>query len=678
MPYYLHAQEKMSVSEFYMDENDLTANQEGTIILDQNGNKCALIKIKTTEKGFSFDNGSLGIPKVDENPTAEIWVYLPSGSRRLTIAHSELGQISYEFQTPIKSARTYIMNLTCDRVFTATFDDKHQQTLILNITPKIAVVTINGVQEHVFNGQLNKTFSYGRYRYLVRAERYHDLEDTITINDSKPQIRNIQLKKAYGWLQISNYPDLNDAKLYIDNALVGNISDEPVDVNSGFHTMRIVKPLYETFEKEFTISDDSTLNLEANLVANFGTVTLTANDSEDCIYIDNDFVGKGTYTGDVGVGNHIVECRREYYRSTSQDISVVKGDKTSYTLKAPTPIFTSVKLSTSSPAGMRVSIDGGEESKTTSEYFNNKVLIGPHNITISQKGYRTQNLTVDLREEEAYSNDIAMQAVVKVSFESHPTEVYLKVDGEDMGTTPKSLELSTGDHRIVMAKSGYTPYEGVNNFKKDEMVFSKRLLRIYYNKKEAYIEGGFQAPSLMAWYAALGYYVGTFNMEGFYMGGIQKSEPVSFNPTSSSNTYYSNKYFSCELKPTAFIGGKIGFGIKFGGKLRITPQVGCGVLLTDIVDNSVQNASGENSSYVNNIRTSSESKEEIASTYAISAIGDIKFQLALVKGVSLVVTPSYSFVVKKNALYESLSNISTKIKSWAEGFNCSAGLNFYF
>ena len=40
------------VQSFRLDERDLTANTSGTIELDQNGQKCALIKIETTQKGF--------------------------------------------------------------------------------------------------------------------------------------------------------------------------------------------------------------------------------------------------------------------------------------------------------------------------------------------------------------------------------------------------------------------------------------------------------------------------------------------------------------------------------------------------------------------------------------------------------------------------------------------------
>ena len=81
----LNAQE-MSVKSFYLAETDLTANTPGTMVHDQNGNVCALIKVETTHKGFTFDVGVLGVVSVVENP-AEIWVYVPFGIRKITIQH---------------------------------------------------------------------------------------------------------------------------------------------------------------------------------------------------------------------------------------------------------------------------------------------------------------------------------------------------------------------------------------------------------------------------------------------------------------------------------------------------------------------------------------------------------------------------------------------------------------
>ena len=54
------------VESFVHVETDLTANLEGTTVLDQNGEKCALIKVRSNPptKDFIFDVGQLGIQEV--------------------------------------------------------------------------------------------------------------------------------------------------------------------------------------------------------------------------------------------------------------------------------------------------------------------------------------------------------------------------------------------------------------------------------------------------------------------------------------------------------------------------------------------------------------------------------------------------------------------------------------
>ena len=59
--------QNLAVQSFRMDETDLTANTAGTTVIDQNGNKCALIKVETTLKGFTFDAGTLGVVKTENH-----------------------------------------------------------------------------------------------------------------------------------------------------------------------------------------------------------------------------------------------------------------------------------------------------------------------------------------------------------------------------------------------------------------------------------------------------------------------------------------------------------------------------------------------------------------------------------------------------------------------------------
>ena len=125
-----HGQE-MSVKSFYLAETDLTANTPGTMVHDQNGNVCALIKIETTLDGFSFDVGSFGISETKRVGGA-IWLYVPFGIRKITLSHPQLGVIR-DFALPcaIEKGRTYILKLNAS-MGNRVYDSSKKQKMILH------------------------------------------------------------------------------------------------------------------------------------------------------------------------------------------------------------------------------------------------------------------------------------------------------------------------------------------------------------------------------------------------------------------------------------------------------------------------------------------------------------------------------------------------------------------
>ena len=65
--------QSIGVTSFRVLENDLTANTHGTMEKDFNGEPAALIKVMTTEQGFVFDGGMVGIVKTKQG-VGELWV----------------------------------------------------------------------------------------------------------------------------------------------------------------------------------------------------------------------------------------------------------------------------------------------------------------------------------------------------------------------------------------------------------------------------------------------------------------------------------------------------------------------------------------------------------------------------------------------------------------------------
>ena len=166
--------QNISVASFELSPNDLTANLEGTTVYDQNGQKCALIRIQTTQKGFSFDVGALGVQKVDDTKVGEIWLYVPEGVKRLTMRHAQLGSLlNYPFPIAIVGSKTYVMQLTTANVHTVVEEAVTQQYVVFRVNPPEAIVEFDGDIIDLNEGVGTKFKSFGTYGYTAQATLYH-------------------------------------------------------------------------------------------------------------------------------------------------------------------------------------------------------------------------------------------------------------------------------------------------------------------------------------------------------------------------------------------------------------------------------------------------------------------------------------------------------------------------
>lgn len=96
-----------SVAGFRKLQNDVTAFISP--VRDLNDEACALVKVVATAD-FVFSS-PLGIVKRDDK-TGEIWLYLPKGTKTLTIKHPYRGVLrDYRFSSPLESHTTYELRI---------------------------------------------------------------------------------------------------------------------------------------------------------------------------------------------------------------------------------------------------------------------------------------------------------------------------------------------------------------------------------------------------------------------------------------------------------------------------------------------------------------------------------------------------------------------------------------
>lgn len=158
---------------------------------DQNGHKCAIIKVVTTETGFAWEAGSMGIVATEQK-TGEYWLYIPYDSRRLTIKHAEFGNLeNYSYPEPIDEATVYEMVLVAEKEIDASV-----KTGLLDVltTPFDAHVFLNNEDKGITPLSLNRV-EVGTYTLRIEKEGFSTITKNIEIKEGESFMVNEKLEK---------------------------------------------------------------------------------------------------------------------------------------------------------------------------------------------------------------------------------------------------------------------------------------------------------------------------------------------------------------------------------------------------------------------------------------------------------------------------------------------------
>lgn len=659
--------QKMSVASFRMDEADQTANFEPTMKYDRNGDKCALIKIISTQKKFTFDVGTLAIEDVEwqnSKHPGEIWVYVQYGANKITIQHPQFGIIrDYDLGQRLQKGRTYVMSLTTDQVNTVVVDYDNSQVLEMEVEPKNAEVFINGLRQTLDSkGRLSMELPFGTHNYRVVAENYHPEESQFEVNDKKNHHRlKVRLRQAFGYLNVNSTSESSGAQLFVDDRRVGEIPVTRMPVSSGSHKITVYKELYTPFNETVMVNDSATVSITPRLVPNSAEYEIIVDgDSDALIYDNGKLLGKGQWKGRLEAGEHTIEATRAAHSATRQTVNVVKNVPRKVSLSRPVPVYGGLEITTQ-PTNAEIYIDGVNAGRT--EYINRHVLVGRHSVRLVKPGYRTEEFEVDIREGQTERIGKTLTNFCDLWIYSSPNGG-ININGNYEGRTPYHFTGVAGTYHVEIAANGYTKYSKKLKLDGNTGDISVKLRRDYIRRNEFYIQGGYNFKGFSGINVGLGFYASNLNVEGNYIFALSKSETIYWNDMSSDSAPYQATY-----EP---MGGnvKIGYGIRLHNRFRITPQIG-GQFLK--LKEKLTNA------YIT---------EDYNQWTDISSIADgagaaclsfgLRINVAIVSCLGLSVTPEYLMPISKSDGYKALSAVSPVIKGYSEGIACNVSLNLFF
>lgn len=662
--------QNMSIASFKMDEADQTANVSPTMRTDINGEKCALIKIVTTQKNFSFDVGSLGITYIEwqnsEHP-GEIWLYVPNGVMRMSIQHPQFGSIKdYDLGGRLKKGRTYVMDLTSDQVNTLVVDYDNSQILEVDVTPHDADLYINGLKQSLdYNGCASITLPFGTHNYRVIANNYHPEESQIIINDKEnKQTLSIYLKQAFGYLNVNSTSESKGGELYIDDVRVGTLPISQFPLKSGMHQLSIYQKLYLPYTEKVAMADSATVNITPILKPNYAEYEIFVDGDKDAqIYDNGEFIGTGHWKGKLEAGEHIIEAKKISHTTITQKVNVVKDTPRKVSLSRPMPIYGTLEIKTQ-PSNAKVYIDNNTKEAGVTDFINSRLLIGPHHIKIVLVGYKTEEFDVEIKEGQTERINQALTDFCDATIYSNPI-ANISIDGKAEGKTPLHINRVAGTYHVTLTAHGYSTFSKKLHLDGNTKDMTIKLHRNYTRPNEFYMQVGANVGGMMSMNFGLGGFIHNLNIEGNYIMGLTNSDKIYWSDKSGESVPFSATY-----KPS---GGniKIGYGFRLHSRIRLTPQVGCQFIsLKETTEESfVSDDYSEWSQYYLGVADGSK---------AASLTLGLRCNVALAPWLGLSVAPEYLVGISKSNGFKTLSNVSSKIKGYADGFNCNVSLNIFF
>ncbi len=659
--------QNVSVKSVALLEFDTTAGLSD--IRDNNGEKAALLKVQTTERGFTFDVGKIGILKTEPQTRggshdAEIWVWVPANSRKLTIQHPQLGLLR-DFDlvaangAPLEPGHTYEVVLESGAVNSLTVSDYSKtQVLNLTVTPADATVFINNVPQTLKDGKLSLSLPLGDVLLVVSKPLYETHKETLRLGTEMPENVNLTLKQNFGYLVFAPNPEYDGAEVYIDGIKAGTLPLQELKLDAGMHDLDIVKPLYTTHSERVNVLRNQTKRVEPKLDANFANISIQA--PADCeIWLNGDFKGVGSWEGKLDPDTYVAEAVKKNYRPSRLEFNVERNKKEVFTLPAPEPIYGALEV-TVVPGGADVFIDGELRGQSGEPIEN--ILIGEHKVRIVNNGYRPIETTVNIVEGDVTPIGFQLDSTCDVMLRSTPTASEVYLNGRLMGETPYHLETESGTYNLAVKKEGYFSFN-----RSMPLNGSTEDLTIKLRKKiieGTYLSVGYDPVGKYGFTVAAGTYIANVNISAFVSPLQSQTATVYWNSSNVSVAPY-----QCEYKPFS-AGFKAGYGLKLlKNKLRITPQAG--VSWTRLTERNLRHVDGF---------TSDQAVGSVANgSNVLSVSGGVKAQYRIWKFIGVSVTPEYKVAVKKSAGYAHLESMLPDIfKPYGQGFSLNASVDFIF
>ncbi len=384
---------------------------------DFNGKLAAIVKLVTPEKGFVVDNGVLGVVSTKEE-VGELWIYLPEGTKKITLKHPTLGVLrNYFFSQSLQEATVYEMRIKTSAQpvpAPATVEQNNNtstQYFVLNYTPADIEVELY-IDETIYmpgsGGSISTKLSSGQHTYKLLASKHITKTGVFEILDEKVTL-DLALEEATSKVEFTSVPE-NGADVYLNGQKIGTTPFTYSDLDYGNYTVTVKHPYFlpTTYDIDLTTAQ-GVVNADIPLNANSAYITIVSPAGTELTINDqnaNLFGANGRYR--LISGNYTIKAQREGCEPSVAEVQVVAGQNQIVPLKEPVRAYGSLDISTGNISGASIYIDGVKNTATTPDIISN-LPAGDHIITLVKDGYKSVDVTVTIAANETTTQDVVLQ-----------------------------------------------------------------------------------------------------------------------------------------------------------------------------------------------------------------------------------------------------------------------------
>ena len=152
---------------------------------DFNGRPCALVKVQVVDEIQRVEGNKIG--KIEQRGV-EKWIYMCKGSRNMKLHLKNHLPVKVVFQdykiNGLESNRVYELVIEFP---SAEKQVKEMQTLVINYTPRDAIVVIDS-KTMKGDGRIETKLPVGEHRYSISAFGYATVESEVKLNNVAPRI----------------------------------------------------------------------------------------------------------------------------------------------------------------------------------------------------------------------------------------------------------------------------------------------------------------------------------------------------------------------------------------------------------------------------------------------------------------------------------------------------------